>query len=166
MVKVVEGLPEDVIHSQQNEQATYARVIAHAPRCQNHVKPVPLTKTEPQEVSFDPYAVSAHIAGQPIQRNLARPHRESKAPSWKSSPGLRSRLPQRHRCGRGRERPPAHSLSTHATTPPRRRARRRATRAAAARPRLPVHNHGRRRAERHRVDVYAIDATPSTRLSG
>ena len=27
-------------------------------------------------------------------------------------------------------------------------------------------NHGRRRAERHRVDVYAIDATPSIRLSG
>ena len=46
-----------------------------------------ITKRRPQEVSFDPYTVSAHIAGQPIQRNLARPHRESKAPSWKSSPG-------------------------------------------------------------------------------
>ena len=44
-------------------------------------------EARPQEVSFDPYTVSAHIAGQPIQRNLARPHRDSKAPSWKSSPG-------------------------------------------------------------------------------
>ena len=38
----------------------------------------PVAKPEPQEVSFDPYAVSAHIAGQPIQRNLARPHREAR----------------------------------------------------------------------------------------
>ena len=37
-----------------------------------------ITKRRPQEVSFDPSLVSAPIAGQPIQRNLARPHREGK----------------------------------------------------------------------------------------
>ena len=71
---------------------------------------------------------------------------------------LRAALPCEPRSRRTR----AHSSSTAAP----RRARRTGTEAAAARPRLQCINHGRRRAERHRVDVYAIDATPSTRLSG
>ena len=72
MVKAVEGLPEDVIQLQQNEQATYARVIAHAPRCQNHVKPVPFVHDGNHRKSLSTLIPSLHTSRGSLSRGTWR----------------------------------------------------------------------------------------------
>ena len=125
-----------------------------------------LTKRRPQEVSFDPSLVSAHIAGQSIQRNLARPHREGKGPLGSRLRGFDLDSCSGFDAG---EVANAHEHTHFLRTQPHRRVGALVVALPEQQPpdcSSQCKNHGRRRAERHRVDIYAIDATPSTRLSG
>ena len=165
MVSAVEGLPEDVMPVQQIEQAVYARVIAHKPGSKSRQNP-PRCFARPKEFPLDPYTISEHRGGGlagGIYLDLARGQMR-RAQAVASGP-LGCRPHEFCPSCEPRSKRTANSRSTLATAHPR-RARRRDTRAAAARLLLPVHKPRPSSCGRHRVDIYAIDATPARRRGG
>ena len=123
---------------QQIEQAVYARVIAHKPGSKSRQNP-PRCFARPKEFPLDPYTISEHRGGGlagGIYLDLARGQMR-RAQAVASGP-LGCRPHEFCPSCEPRSKRTANSRSTLATAHPR-RARRRDTRAAAARPRLPVH---------------------------